>query len=370
MPGAWQVGRRLLNVAFVATACVMWGGGACNPGGSKRTQGLALAVDAVESYDPLSDSWQTHASFAPTHYVGLTAAVGSQLVAVAGISTEVSGYDPVNDVWASLAPFPGPDRYGARGYAVQGLLVVLGGYDGLGATSRVDVYDPLADQWRTGADMPAALRETSRFAVAAGRLHVLAEAYASPGGPAPVAEHAAYDPLLDRWELLPQQPNPRYAGTWTSDGTQLYLIGGQLSYDHAGMVAMDRYDPTTRSWSAGPDLALVEAKPVALPIGAGDLLLVGRRGAQRLGLTGWRLVPSPQALEVEGPGVRIGNSLYAYERFSDTQGRPLSFDLTQEVWRRHPDPPTNRVAPTLFVHQSRLYVVLGWQNVRLRPRLP
>ena len=110
-------------------------------------------VATVEAYDPASDSWTTRASM-PTIRSHLAATAGSdgRIYAFGGYvgyvtpngdpSNAVEAYDPASDSWTTRASMPTARGGLAAAASTNGLIYVIGGIP-----SVVEAYDPLTDTW-------------------------------------------------------------------------------------------------------------------------------------------------------------------------------------------------------------------------------
>src|SRR5437016_7202893 len=159
----------------------------------------------------------------PRSYLG-AAAINSILYAVS--LEAVEAYDPATDTWATKAPLPtGRSRLGVA--AVNGTLYAVGGVDArpdhpIVVFATVEAYDPATDTWTTKASLPAA-RYGLGVAAINGILYAVGGA--SPAG-TPLATVEAYDPATDTWTTTRPVPTPRfYLGVAAINGL-LYAVGG------------------------------------------------------------------------------------------------------------------------------------------------
>ncbi len=102
-------------------------------------------------------------------------------------STAASVYDPATRQWISLPPMA-VARYMATAVGLNGLLYVMGGYDGIDPLTTVEVYNPASNTWRKVTGMP-----TARWSLGAGAIN--GKLYAAGGqGEAPLALNQVYTP--------------------------------------------------------------------------------------------------------------------------------------------------------------------------------
>jgi N-acetylneuraminic acid mutarotase len=164
------------------------------------------------------------------------------------ITGELAAYDPASDSWELRAPFPEPLHH-ANFVAAGDALWVVGSLRGLafsahGATYR---YDPVADEWQGRSSMRA---ESARGA--AGVAVVGDVIYVAGGGyrPGAVADFSSYHSLLDVWKELPDLPAPREHLVAGAVAGRVVVIGGRDGIEgHTARV--DIFDPQDETWSEG-----------------------------------------------------------------------------------------------------------------------
>jgi N-acetylneuraminic acid mutarotase len=135
--------------------------------------------------------------------------------------------------WSKLA-----DRHGHAAVAIDGKILVIGGYGEGGAIAVVEQYDPKTDDWKTRAPMPtargflgAALVGSKVYAVG-GRVH----------GRPPVE---SYDIGANHWERLDPMPGPaRNRFGIAVLGTTIYVLGGEPLGDSALPKSVLKFEPT------------------------------------------------------------------------------------------------------------------------------
>jgi energy-converting hydrogenase Eha subunit A len=103
--------------------------------------------------------WTTKATM-PTPRGGLgVAVVNGILYAVGGVSggglNAVEAYDPGTNTWTTKAAMPTPRAHLGVG-VVNGILYAVGGTNGLSGFNTVEAYNPVTNTWTTKASMPTA----------------------------------------------------------------------------------------------------------------------------------------------------------------------------------------------------------------------
>jgi len=130
------------------------------------TEFKTIIFNAVEAYDPATDTW-VEKSPMPTSRSSFGTAVFQNKIYCIGGSTERGEigvnevYDPSTDTWDTKTPMP-KARSGLQANVVDGKIYVIGGWNQSVESAQVDIYDPLTDTWTTGAPMRRLLLDTLR----------------------------------------------------------------------------------------------------------------------------------------------------------------------------------------------------------------
>jgi N-acetylneuraminic acid mutarotase len=147
------------------------------------------------------------------------------------VMATVEEYDPAANTWKTVRPLLlARNHHVAVGVADK--LYVIGGRVGsafISGTSNnvdlVEMYDPATDLWMPRARMP-----TARSAIGAG---VYNNQILVAGGEgqdqrflAAFKAVEAYDPALNRWQILPSMPRPRHGLAVGAIGNRLYTVSG------------------------------------------------------------------------------------------------------------------------------------------------
>jgi N-acetylneuraminic acid mutarotase len=216
----------------------------------------------VVEYDPASNQWTKKKPMRlASHHVAF-ASLSNKIYAFGGFTYPETGapgwnpvnnaweYDPATDEWKELAPMP--TRRGAASASVgNGKIYVTGGanslpgvtengihparphnvlatveeYDPASNIDLVEMYDPATDMWSVRARMP-----TARSAIGTG---VYNNQILVPGGEgqdqrflAAFKAVEAYDPVLNRWQILPSMPHPRHGLAVGAIGNRFYTVSG------------------------------------------------------------------------------------------------------------------------------------------------
>jgi N-acetylneuraminic acid mutarotase len=126
-----------------------------------------ISISSVEEYDPKTNTWTKKTEMPTARYALSSCVINGKIYVIGGmISTfqmvtpafatqAVEVYDPRTDTWTKKADMPAP-REGAAVAVLNRKIYVFGGTDtdeGF-ATSTIFEYDPNSDAWTTRTDMP------------------------------------------------------------------------------------------------------------------------------------------------------------------------------------------------------------------------
>ena len=170
-------------------------------------------------------------------------------------------YDPATNAWTRLRDFPEPFTHSEA--VVWGTDIwfpggYIGNHPGPG-TTHVWVYHTNNDTWTRGPDLPQARGAGAATLVGhtlyfAGGMNAARTVDQSTVWSLDLTDTAA------GWVRLADMPNARNHLVATTVGAYLYVIGGQHGQEGAEVPQseVDRFDPSTNSWS------IVAALPVPL----------------------------------------------------------------------------------------------------------
>ncbi len=213
----------------------------------------SASYDTVQRYDEAEMAWTEVASLPSPRNAVTAGAVNGQIVVSggwvdAGVTGETLVYDEGADAWTEVAE--NPSAVSAAGQAVaDGKLYSVGGCttaDCLPMSSTVTAYDPASDTWETLADYPAAVA----FASCAG---IDGEVFCTGGngGTGGTAASYVYSPDSDTWSPIADAPVDTWASQYAAANGQLIVNGGV----QGGAItnATFAYDPTTDEWTDLPN---------------------------------------------------------------------------------------------------------------------
>ena len=163
-------------------------------------------------------------------------------------SRAVQVYDIASDRWQLGPELPQPNNHGMAA-AVNGKIYLIGGQltddqEGASAVDRVYELNPANGAWVEKARMPTA-RSGGVAVVHDGKIYVA-------GGRMPRGnDFAVYDPVADRWEVLPNLPSQRNHITGAAINGRIHIVGGRLGNGLSPLKsdANEVFDPQTRAWT-------------------------------------------------------------------------------------------------------------------------
>ena len=159
-------------------------------GGRGNQSGNYYTIGAVESFDPVTNQWTSHAAMPNPRLIEAFAVYEGKIYLIGGDDrtnpalTLVESYDPVSGQWTTLAPLP--RRIGGSGAGVlNGKIYVVAGFEinestGFQQSNRVLVYDPPTNTWTEGPPIPTG-RYAPRPQAIGGTLYVAGNGWQNQG---------------------------------------------------------------------------------------------------------------------------------------------------------------------------------------------
>jgi N-acetylneuraminic acid mutarotase len=165
-----------------------------------------ISIASVEEFDPQTSTWVRKTDMPTPRYALSSCVIGGKIYVVGGlISTfqmvtpalatqALEIYDPATDSWEKKADMPEP-RASAALAVFKGKIYIFGGtdYDSGLAKASIFVYDPDKGTWTTESDMPFKRLGLSA-SVANGKIYII-------GGSA--RSFPSDSPVLPVWEYRP-----------------------------------------------------------------------------------------------------------------------------------------------------------------------
>jgi N-acetylneuraminic acid mutarotase len=251
----WAAAPALAAGPMQETAAVAVGGKVYILGGFDE---IGRVLDRVQVFDAAACAYEAGPPLpAPLHHINAGVVDGTIFVtgALSGIGFTATGetyaWNPRTDAgWSPRAAMPaGTERGAAVVGAIDGTLVVAGGFRGGAAVADVGVYDPVLDEWTAEAPLPAP-RDHACGGALDGKLYVIGgrdtSIAAISGAVFELAPGAG-------WAERTAMPTPR-GGTGCSviGAGQIVVVGGEGNAAAASGVFPDveAYTVATDTWQA------------------------------------------------------------------------------------------------------------------------
>ena len=226
-------------------------------------------INNTQVYDPATNTWSAGAARDPVRAFNMAATLSDGVHVFGGFNVAHLNnhdvYDPAGDSWSIQAAMPVAIHAGTARAVDNSVYVMTGGR--FSAVPLNQIYDVTANTWSQGANRPV---EGGQFASAVidGLVYV-----AGGGGAGGTVTHDAfhsYDPGTDSWQALASMPGPRNAPGGGVLGGQFCVFGGRTSNPSptgARFAETFCYDPTTDTWSQGPDMITPRAEMASAELG-------------------------------------------------------------------------------------------------------
>jgi len=283
--------------------------------------GGGVELAACDRFDPEAGSWHQAATLSiPREYHVLVSLADGRVLAAGGLShagtvmaeprSSAEVYDLAADRWEPVASMSTPRSGAGAARLGDGRVLVAGGYGPASeALSSAEIFDPASGGWSPAS---APLGPVSQLlALADGRALGIAR-----GSPVQI-----YDPAADAWSSAGALPNPGVESlTLLEDGRVLAIgddgsggrawlwspasgfeptsplsvdrsevravrlaegsvlaVGGRSTASPSVLAAVERYHPSTGTWTSEAPLLEARTTPALLLLPGGDVLVVGGR---------------------------------------------------------------------------------------------
>jgi N-acetylneuraminic acid mutarotase len=171
------------------------------------------------------------------------------------------------------------------------------------------------------------------------------------------------------WEAKASLVTPRADLTLAAAGSSLWAIGG-VGPDGAPIASVERFDPASNSWAAGPALPAARSAAAATTLNEQIYLFGGQAGQQGLNpmasvldtRTGqWRdLAPSPMAL-AGASAAEVGGTIYVVGGRDESGATTAAYAYTpaSDSWRELAPLPTARHGLNAVTFNGKVYALGG-----------
>jgi N-acetylneuraminic acid mutarotase len=157
------------------------------------------------------------------------------------------------------------------------------------------------------------------------------------------------------WSAGPPMQKARYAhGCALVDG-RVVVAGGNDTSGGAARTSAELFDPTTRTWTALPAMALAHQSASVVPLPSGAVLVAGDQSAEILDAAhlGWKPQSVSLPIGTVATGLADGSTLVV------GKGTPYRYDPTKDAWTKTSAMKVPRYFPTLSLRTDGSVLVAG-----------
>lgn len=284
-------------------------------------------------------------------------------------------YDPATGTWTRTASSPlGPRAGHVAVWTGEQVIMCCG--PGASSSARAAAYDPVDDTWQTLPDPPTDETVRTSAATMAGDLVIVLGKSTTSGDPTGTA--VAYDTTTSTWRTLQAPPSP------ITPHASVAAAGQKIYVWMAPAGRAVAYDLETDTWSWLPEPAAFPQRADSVWTGT-EWLVTGSDGDHLAAIAYapttqiWRdlSVPLPPAEPFEGnlgsqAAVWTERRLLLYtgalgSGLAEQDGTVvLAYDPADDTWQRLPNAPTNAYDPPLLWTDSQAIIYADPLH-RLRP---
>jgi N-acetylneuraminic acid mutarotase len=142
-------------------------------------------------------------------------------------------YDPTTNTWTARSAMPTGRNHAFSG-VVNGKIYVIGGRIGHGfvtTSSNTDVveeYDPVRDTWGVAKARMFTPRSGGGWATYNGKIYVSGGEIQNERYNAAFRSLDSYDPVANKWEILPSLPGAVHGNAVAFIGNRLHTVSGKM----------------------------------------------------------------------------------------------------------------------------------------------
>jgi len=177
----------------------------------------------------------------------LLAATLMVLIVFASVSQLISAYATMtpSPIWKTKAAMPTPRGQVAVITGDDGLIYVMGGYNGTAEFNMTQAYNPITNTWTTRAEMPQRTRGAAVAKGSDGIIYVIGGYFSGV-----LTDMQAYNTTSNTWTTKTDMSTGVWmAGAATGLDGKIYVIGGE-----GGPTKTQIYNPETDTWASGLDM--------------------------------------------------------------------------------------------------------------------
>jgi Kelch motif protein/galactose oxidase-like protein len=238
----WTVVPPLHSHATGHTATLMKDGRVLVVGGCI---GSGICTEKVEIFDPHTNHWieaQPLKSDRASHTAQLLTdgrvliAGGTGAAGGSPVDGEGAVYDPQTNTWTRTGPMVSPRHSPQSVRLPNGQVLVAGGFplddpSNQKMTTSTEIYDPVSNTWKPAADLTEARYTFILISLPNGQVLAIGGAHSWEGwwnADSFVGEIEVYDPVIDRWQIVGELPQPgAYATGILLPNRRVWVAGGQ-----------------------------------------------------------------------------------------------------------------------------------------------
>jgi hypothetical protein len=208
------------------------------------------ADNEMSCFDPSTGTWGAYATVPnrPNAFGAATAAGVIHIFGGSNVSTDAYAYSSTNNTWVQTPAVPEGRSYPAAATGLDGLIYLIGGYDGTNPVNTAQVFNPTTGAW---AASKTSAMSTGRMALSAagggdGRIYAIGGVTAFNTTTTPLSSVEAYTPATDTWAVVAPLPGPRdYAAAAVGSDGRIYVTGGSDNMTFNPTSAVEAYGPIT-----------------------------------------------------------------------------------------------------------------------------
>ena len=249
-------------------------------------------------FDETSGAWLPAAWPEENHTQNTASLLASGRVLVYGAGNpNAEVYDPTQNAWSpAVAPF---SREGhSASVLASGKVLIAGGDDLFHISSSALVYDPVTNAWTMAPPLAVARVRHTATMLASGK--VLVAGGVGSGGPddyLPSTE--IYDPSSNSWTAGPDMTQGRAYAAATLLPSGQVLVAGGLTSGATPTDSAEIYDAVSNSWTPVESMHAVRFRHTATLLSSGQVLIAGGDDAGYVALATAEIYTPPTWITID-----------------------------------------------------------------------
>ena len=246
--GAWSATPNFTTARYGHSAVLLRNGQVMLIGGQSTS-----ALEAVEIYDPVDNTWKSTLSSklntARARFTATLLNTGRVLVAgglnASGALRSAELYDPVTRVWAPLSNLTDARAEHTATLLNDGRVLVAGGANGSTSVKTAELFEPSTNRWRRANDLLTPRRQHTATRLADGSVLVAGGANGTLG----LNTVEIYNATVGRWSATGTLTIGRRAHTATLLPNGQVLVAGGVEPGGKTLDSAESYDLIKRDWA-------------------------------------------------------------------------------------------------------------------------